>query len=707
VTGTNKDKFCPYKGPDSYTFADRPLFFGRSNERRLVAALIASERLSVFTGPSGCGKSSLLKAGVVPDLLAGGWAVAYAHPGRDPEREIVAELELQTRPQRAAEQSVLDLLQKKIRLELGLGPAGNGEAQTPVPEGRETRAAAPGTSTALVPVAEARAWFARLQPGDPSRRSLLGIDDDRIQRIPFLAQALAGLIDPKALVRRLSGEPPQSEREPDLDSVGKFLSALPARPPAATAGSNDIGRAVAAFMKVGRRKRGFRGLVIILDQAEELFTRFGDPVIAETSSSANRLPVTDWKIREQFFDSLRRLLQSTADQPLRVCISLRPEWFAALTVALQSVAPAEEAVFHLTLFERDRAVDALRNPAREFEVSYTDECEAKLLNGLMGEDRRIDPFLLALTTERVWHDAVSAAGRQRIEWSDAVSALRLPDPLEDPRATVAQAAVSRALDLALENHTTTERFDILEMIGNLSTPQGSRMTVPKGLLVDRPMRRREQLEAALAWLDGARLVRLDKREGAPTSEISVEIKHDRLLVPARERLTLLRQEDQRGALDAHRNRAQLPAALTLLAALPVSPLDLVDRTGDLWDRLPVFVRDCVCDNFDLLQLDQPASLLMIAGLLNERLSDARDDSRRPITPDEIARRDKWVKAMRAMIDSARAPPRAGDRRVLAEANKAVGHDGLLAMVETALTNAAPAGGAEAASWIERWQRTRA
>ena len=46
------------------------LFFGREREREIITANLLASRLTVLYGPSGVGKSSVLRAGVVRQLLS-------------------------------------------------------------------------------------------------------------------------------------------------------------------------------------------------------------------------------------------------------------------------------------------------------------------------------------------------------------------------------------------------------------------------------------------------------------------------------------------------------------------------------------------------------------------------------------------------------------------------------------------------------------
>ena len=59
----------PYKGLANYTEQDAALFFGRDREREVIIANLKARQLTVLYGESGVGKSSLLRAGVMSDLI--------------------------------------------------------------------------------------------------------------------------------------------------------------------------------------------------------------------------------------------------------------------------------------------------------------------------------------------------------------------------------------------------------------------------------------------------------------------------------------------------------------------------------------------------------------------------------------------------------------------------------------------------------------
>src|SRR4051794_19587337 len=60
----------PYKGLANYTEEDAAFFFGRDREREVIVANLKARRLTLLYGESGVGKSSLLRAGVMADLIS-------------------------------------------------------------------------------------------------------------------------------------------------------------------------------------------------------------------------------------------------------------------------------------------------------------------------------------------------------------------------------------------------------------------------------------------------------------------------------------------------------------------------------------------------------------------------------------------------------------------------------------------------------------
>lgn len=91
-----EDEVCPYRGLEPFTAEHAGWFHGRDGAvESVLAALGGQRRMLLLLGPSGAGKSSLLQAGVLPALAAGGlpgsdrWLPLLTRPGRD----LLAELE--------------------------------------------------------------------------------------------------------------------------------------------------------------------------------------------------------------------------------------------------------------------------------------------------------------------------------------------------------------------------------------------------------------------------------------------------------------------------------------------------------------------------------------------------------------------------------------------------------------------------------------
>jgi Caspase domain len=75
----------PWQGLSSYDAASAGLFFGRDAEIAALREKLETLPLTVVLGASGTGKSSLVKAGVLPKLVADGWLVLpVVRPGSTP-----------------------------------------------------------------------------------------------------------------------------------------------------------------------------------------------------------------------------------------------------------------------------------------------------------------------------------------------------------------------------------------------------------------------------------------------------------------------------------------------------------------------------------------------------------------------------------------------------------------------------------------------
>lgn len=87
----------PYPGLRPFGAYEAPYFFGRQGQIDALLDLLSRNRVVVVTGRSGCGKSSLVRAGLLPDLLGGllapgnqVWRVIDMRPGARPIEALAA-----------------------------------------------------------------------------------------------------------------------------------------------------------------------------------------------------------------------------------------------------------------------------------------------------------------------------------------------------------------------------------------------------------------------------------------------------------------------------------------------------------------------------------------------------------------------------------------------------------------------------------------
>ena len=95
-TGADPDA-SPYRGLLSFGAEHRSLFFGREVETAAVLTALRGSPFVLVVGPSGVGKSSLVRAGVVPRVLAGAlgreaWRATVLVPGERPIERLAQAL---------------------------------------------------------------------------------------------------------------------------------------------------------------------------------------------------------------------------------------------------------------------------------------------------------------------------------------------------------------------------------------------------------------------------------------------------------------------------------------------------------------------------------------------------------------------------------------------------------------------------------------
>jgi len=94
---TKRAENYPYKGLLEYRLSDAPFFFGRDQSIREIIGQLKKSKFNVLQSESGAGKSSLLRAGLTPKLLEGGYLpiILRSHnisPTAKLKRELISDL---------------------------------------------------------------------------------------------------------------------------------------------------------------------------------------------------------------------------------------------------------------------------------------------------------------------------------------------------------------------------------------------------------------------------------------------------------------------------------------------------------------------------------------------------------------------------------------------------------------------------------------
>ncbi|MEA2043231.1 MAG: hypothetical protein U9N85_11880 [Bacteroidota bacterium] len=84
----------PYPGIRSFNISESNLFYGRDKQIRELSHILKSSNFVAISGASGSGKSSLIKAGLIPQIIQKKekWSVAVSRPGDDPIGNLALQL---------------------------------------------------------------------------------------------------------------------------------------------------------------------------------------------------------------------------------------------------------------------------------------------------------------------------------------------------------------------------------------------------------------------------------------------------------------------------------------------------------------------------------------------------------------------------------------------------------------------------------------
>lgn len=541
----------PYKGPDSYQVEDAELFFGRDHEAKQLAAHILSRRFTLLHAPSGAGKTSLLNAKIIPNLERGGWFAVRMLPQNNPIASVRA--------------TTLQYLIPPLETELRV---------------LDASVAALAEQDEDLPLNDLLARFAAMSVRNPLKRELIepvkvadspnpAIFPKTVRVTPFFGRLLRSSIKMRTFANHLltlqqfidTTEPTRITDHTPVSNVRQLLSDR------ALAASYQVMLQVLdipvaglwAFFEnlveiYGRGHPRF-GLVLILDQFEELFTRFIDTGKFEDTD----LP--SYQLREDFIEEFRELYtrglaetdptydaKETADEnrndefddeleedatylPIRFVISMRDEYIARLIDRIRYfVGSVDEASFHLNALRRKAAREAIQEPAAVYQYAYADETYEAIIDNLTHEKRFVEPTHLQIVCEKLW----DIEGKElSLEASNSPTSvlLEIAKDTLDELGGIQEILKSFFRDfLNKKLIDERERQEALEMLKPLITAADTRNIVERDQLIEVPFRKNQLRKKLLGKLESGRIVRTEQRLGGHF----VEITHEFLIEPIQE-----------------------------------------------------------------------------------------------------------------------------------------------------------------------------
>ncbi|UAK24306.1 nSTAND1 domain-containing NTPase [Sphingomonas nostoxanthinifaciens] len=570
----------PYMAAHSFGGADVDLFFGRDAQGVALARFMQDQRLSILTAPSGIGKTSLIQARVVPLLERQGWLTVLARPGDDP-------LQLM-------QQAMVEHLLPKPEIET----AAIQRLAAEVPGGDETS------------LADVVAWYDALEFHDRVRFRFFA--PPAASALPIFCRVLRGTM---TLEEALEHYEALSKRGPFLGlSPHMPLGALRDRLEAASMAAawadwcgllTSAGSLIEVVQRLEQSwfplRPGLAGLLLIVDQFEEVFTRLPpswlDHFLAEVSELLDADASSD---------------QRPGYKPVQIMVSLRKEFFADILPRLEPFGTAEQMTFFLGALTQQQAREALASPLEKLGIRFDPALEDgrdtldRMLDQMREDDdesgesaaasRHFPAMVVSLLGAHVWSRLRDMPvfqslldGERSFVWDDFTTLVpKLENVFEEFLASV----LERLPD-------DDARFDAVELLDRLTTSGGYRNIILEEDLIDQLPLRQEEAKALLARLDqNLRLIRRESRRGGRY----VEIVHERLIAPVRRQRAQLQRQNP--------VRAILPHAvdqLYLVREDDVDPLQANPLSQDY--------REALLRYLGRLQLDALALKVLLANTL--------------------------------------------------------------------------------------------
>jgi hypothetical protein len=533
----------PYKGLESFQTADADLFFGRDREAEQLIAKILCSRLTVLHAQSGAGKTSLLNARIIPGLEGRGWAAVREIPQSDPLRAVQIATVLHLLPPPEAERIALAQAWEQLDAPETIGellrrhdsPGRSGGLDDRAPGDRELRR-------------EHRALRRRLSAPVAIRMRTPWTDEaNDVVTTPWFCRLLRSTITVEHFAAHLQalskiagralGADAQVTADTTVRSIFQTLTELWGSYPdalhAAFSGDRDLRAFFSNLLHLYGTRPDF-GIVILFDQAEELFTRFVD-------QRSRGIPGPSWRLKWEFFEQLERLLGAPVAPdpkdgplPVRFVISLRSEFLAQLDPIRSFAWDLDSCSYHLGLLSKRDAKTAITSPADIFGYGYTKECYETIVNELAREERFVEPAHIQIVCEKLWNTQGSAL----LTGSHATA----EGPLDEDHDTTADGPLLGLGALTGLGGTQTilqsyffefldsrpeYRLDTLELLEPLVTFSGTRNVVSRAELAEVRFRNAAHRDLLLQRLIRHGIVREERRLGG----LFIEITHEFLVDP--------------------------------------------------------------------------------------------------------------------------------------------------------------------------------
>jgi len=514
----------PYKGSESYQVEDFDLFFGREREAEQVTALILASRLSLLHAASGAGKTSLLNARVIPFLESSRWLPVRTLLQNDPIRAIRTAVLRSVVACPEVEARALDRIFESC----------------PEAVGPDSTIAQLVKFYDTLPIRDSRSRTL-LMPVPSKLPTWVGGHDETGRTIPFISRILRSTcsverfnlfiqaVDPA--FPKITLDTKLGELKADLQSascVTYYRDLVGELEPPAT---NLVHFFNHLWAVMGRRfPSGEFAVVLIIDQFEEIFTRYVDRNLEGLADGS--LP--DWRLRLELFDELRQLHESLGAQdqsedspramtlPLHIVISMRDEFIAHLDPIRKFAWNLDEASFHLDFIARKEAATVIQEPARYYGYSYSPECSDRIVDDLTREGRVVEPAHIQIICTKLW-----SVKQPEIS-------LQLYQELGGTRGIL-----DTYFDEFLDRFGPAEALTIVELLEPLITSSGTRNIVEETSLVHQPLWRTEERRRLLSELVNRNIIRIEPRLGGRF----VEITHEFLIRRIREKITQLLVQD--------------------------------------------------------------------------------------------------------------------------------------------------------------------